>query len=142
MPGPFLIQERKMISGNRLKAAENLPALSNESFQPSSRPTFGLKQIFVGPNGLRAGWRVLMFISLFAVLLGGFVLIRAGGPEAFIIGQDVRAHPKGWVALLVACVLMQPAMLWYGVAWLRCRKLAELNEITKILDEMSRNSVP
>jgi hypothetical protein len=59
-----------------------------------------------------------------------------------IIGQDVRAHPKGWVALLVACVLMQPAMLWYGVAWLRRRKLAELNEVTKILDEMSRNSVP
>jgi hypothetical protein len=37
---------------------------------------------------------------------------------------------------------MQPAMLWYGVAWLRRRKLAELNEVTKILDEMSRNSVP
>jgi hypothetical protein len=59
-----------------------------------------------------------------------------------IIGQDVRAHPKGWVALLVACVLMQPAMLWYGAAWLRRRKLAELNEVTKILDEMSGNSVP
>jgi len=58
-----------------------------------------------------------------------------------IIGQDVRAHPKGWVALLVACVLMQPAMLWYGAAWLRRRKLAELNEVTKILDEMSGNSV-
>lgn len=72
-----------MISGNRLKAAENLPVLSNELFQPSSGPTFGLKHIFVGSNGLRAGWRVLMFIALFAVLLGGFVLIRAGGPEAF-----------------------------------------------------------
>jgi len=59
-----------------------------------------------------------------------------------IIGQDVRAHPKGWVALLVACVLMQPAVLWYGAAWLRRRKLAELNEVTKILDEMSGNSVP
>jgi hypothetical protein len=42
-----------------------------------------LNQILVGPNGLRAGWRVLMFIALLAVLFGGFVLIRAGGPEAF-----------------------------------------------------------
>jgi hypothetical protein len=31
-----------------------------------------------------------------------------------IIGQDVRAHPKAWVALLIACVPMQPVMLWYG----------------------------
>ena len=70
-----------MTIANRLKAAENLPVLSTESFQPSSHPTFGLKRIFVGPSGLRTGWRVLMFIALFGVLLGGFVLIRAGGPE-------------------------------------------------------------
>ena len=51
--------------------------------QPSPRPAFGLKAIFVGPNGLRAGWRLLMFLALFAVLFGGFVLIRAGGPQGF-----------------------------------------------------------
>src|SRR6202050_3828599 len=72
-----------MISTNPVKAAENLPVLATESFQPIPQPTFGVKQCFVGPNGLRAGWRVLMFIVLFAVLLGSFVLIRAGGPEAF-----------------------------------------------------------
>lgn len=72
-----------MTIANRPKTAENRPVVSTESFQPSSHPTFGLKKLFVGPNGLRAGWRVLMFIALFAVLLGGFVLIRAGGPQAF-----------------------------------------------------------
>jgi len=72
-----------MTFANPVKAAENVPALSTESFQPSSRAPFGFKQIFVGPNGLRAGWRMLMFIALVAILLGGFVLIRAGGPEAF-----------------------------------------------------------
>jgi uncharacterized protein len=72
-----------MTFANRPKADENLPVLSTESFQPSSHSTFGLKQIFVGPNGLRAGWRVLIFIALFAVLFGGFVLIRAGGPQGF-----------------------------------------------------------
>jgi membrane protease YdiL (CAAX protease family) len=81
--GPFVIQERKMTFANRLKAADNLPVLSTETFQPSSHPTFGVKLIFVGPNGLRAGWRVLMFITLFAVLFGSFVLIRAGGPQGF-----------------------------------------------------------
>jgi hypothetical protein len=59
-----------------------------------------------------------------------------------IIGQDVGAHPKEWVALLVVCVLMQPVLLWYGVAWLRRRKLAELNEVKQILDEMDERSVP
>src|SRR3984957_13171836 len=72
-----------MTFANSVKAAESLPVLSTEFFQPSSHPTFGLKQIFVGSNGLRAGWRILMFIALISVLLGGFVLIRAGGPEAF-----------------------------------------------------------
>src|SRR5208283_2582603 len=82
--GPFLIQEGKMTSANRLKAAENLPVLSTKAFQPSSRFTFGWKPIFVGPNGLRTGWRLLMFLALFGVLFGGFVLIRAGGPQGFL----------------------------------------------------------
>jgi|ERR1700733_868563 len=55
------------------------------------------------------------------------------------IGQDVRAHPKDWEVLLVACVLMQP-VIWYWAAWLRRRKLAELNEVRKTLDELDGNS--
>jgi hypothetical protein len=47
------------------------------------------------------------------------------------IGQDVKAHPKVWVVLLVACVLMQYPVIWYGAAWLRRRKLAELNEVKR-----------
>jgi len=72
-----------MTFANPVKASEIVPSLSTETSQPSSHAPFGLKQIFVGPNGVRAGWRVLMFIALVAILLGGFVLIRAGGPEAF-----------------------------------------------------------
>ena len=67
---------------NRLKTAENLP-VSSESLQPSSHPALGLKKIFVGSNGLRPGWRLLMFLALFGVLFGGFVLIRAGGLQGF-----------------------------------------------------------
>jgi membrane protease YdiL (CAAX protease family) len=66
---------------NRLNSAETLPELSIQPSQPSLPLT--LKLVFVGPNGLRAGWRILMFLMLFAVLLGGFVLIRTGGPQGF-----------------------------------------------------------
>jgi hypothetical protein len=37
---------------------------------------------------------------------------------------------------------MQPVLLWYGAGWLRRRKLAELNEVNKILDEMDGRSAP
>src|ERR1017187_10158643 len=70
-----------MTFANRPKAAENLPVLSTKTFPSSSRLTFGLKPVFVGPNGLRAGWRMLMFLALFGGLFGSFVLIRAGGPQ-------------------------------------------------------------
>jgi hypothetical protein len=58
-----------------------------------------------------------------------------------IIGQDVRAHPRDWVELLVVCVLMQP-VIWCWAAWLRRRKLAELNEVRTILDEMDGKNEP
>ena len=58
------------------------------------------------------------------------------------IGQDVKVHPRAWTALLVVCVLMQYPMIWYGAVWLRHRKLAELNEVRKIMDEMDEKSLP
>ncbi|MGA7696635.1 MAG: CPBP family intramembrane glutamic endopeptidase [Candidatus Sulfotelmatobacter sp.] len=72
-----------MTIANQLKSSENLPVVSTEAFPPGSRLTSRLKPIFVGPYGLRAGWRLLMFLALFAVLFGGFVLIKAGGPQGF-----------------------------------------------------------
>jgi len=33
-------------------------------------------------------------------------------------------------------------VIWYWADWLRRRKLAELNEVKKILDEMDGKSVP
>jgi hypothetical protein len=36
---------------------------------------------------------------------------------------------------------MQP-VIWYWAAWLRRRKLAELNEVKEILDEMDGKLVP
>lgn len=81
-----------MTFADRLKAAENVPALSKEAFRRNSHPTFWLKSLIVGPNGLRAGWRVLIFIALFAVLFGSFVLIRAGGPQGFLEQYRNQSH--------------------------------------------------
>ena len=78
-----------MALANRLKTADNLPVLSTEAVQPSSRPTFGLKPLFVRRGGLRAGWRLLIFVILVIVLVGGFLLVRNGGVQGF---RDAQKH--------------------------------------------------
>src|SRR5271167_1804653 len=78
-----------MTFANRLKTAENLPVLSTEALQPSFSLTFGLKPIFTGPNGLRAGWRLLIFVTLVVILLGSFLLIRNGGVQGF---REAQKH--------------------------------------------------
>ncbi len=78
-----------MTFANRLKIAEHLPVLSPEAFQPGSRLPFWLKPIVVGPNGLRAGWRLLMFVPLVVVLLGSFLLVRNGGVQGF---REAQKH--------------------------------------------------
>ena len=75
-----------MTIANRLKASEILPVISTDAFRPA------VKRTFVGPNGLRAGWRLLMFLALFAGLFGGFVLVEAGGPQAFLEKYRNQSH--------------------------------------------------
>lgn len=78
-----------MTYANTLKAANHVPALSTESPASSSRHASGFKSMFIGPNGLRAGWRLVIFYALVVTLLAGFVLIRTGGVEGF---RQKRAH--------------------------------------------------
>ena len=82
----------------------------------------------------------LLRISIYVSL--GWVIFCAALTAAnwTTIGQDVRAHPMHWVEVLVACVLMQP-VIWFWAARLRRRKLAELNEVKTILDELDEKSV-
>jgi hypothetical protein len=84
----------------------------------------------------------LLRISIYLSL--GWIIFCAALTAAnwATIGQDVKAHPKAWVVLLVVCVLMQYPVIRYWVDWLRRRKLAELNEVTKIMNEMDGKSVP
>jgi hypothetical protein len=82
----------------------------------------------------------LLRISIYVSL--GWIIFCAALTAAnwTTIRRDVIAHPKDWVELLVACVLMQPVM-WFWAAWLRRRKVAELNEVKNILNEMDGKSL-
>jgi len=44
-------------------------------------------------------------------------------------------HPTALFAMMLVIVLMLP-VIWLGVTWFRRRKVAELNEVTKLLEEM------
>jgi len=54
--------------------------------------SFSAWRIFIGPNGLRAGWRLLIFSALVVVLLGSFLLIRNGGVQGFKEAQKHAAE--------------------------------------------------
>jgi Na+/melibiose symporter-like transporter len=79
----------------------------------------------------------LLRISLYLSL--GWLIFCAALTAAnwATIGEDFKTHPKAWLVLLVACALMQYPVLWYGMVWIRRRKLAELKEVKNILDEMN-----
>jgi hypothetical protein len=82
-----------MTIANQLKAAENVPVLSTESYQPSPRLTFGLRPIFIGPNGLRAGWRLAHVPrSCLPFYLEVSFSSAAGGPQSFQEKYKNQSH--------------------------------------------------
>ena len=72
---------------SQLKAVE----YGLESTVPVSvpQPASGMRSLFVGPRGLRAGWRLLIFIGLLLVLFGGTALVRNGGLQGT---RDAKKH--------------------------------------------------
>jgi hypothetical protein len=48
---------------------------------------------------------------------------------------QVMAHPTACLVLMLVNVLML-RVIWFGAMWLRRRKVAELNEVTRLLEEM------
>ena len=77
-----------------------------------------MKPIFVGRNGLRAGWRLLIFVALVVVLLGSFLLIRSGGLQGLLEAQKhaaeitvtpllmFKSEAAAFVLLCVAALIM------------------------------------
>jgi CAAX protease family protein len=74
---------------------------------------FPLKTIFLGPHGIRAGWRLLLFLPAFVVFfliltgLGQFLLAgKLGAGGAFSSGVVIMGEGLGFVAALSAALLM------------------------------------
>jgi uncharacterized protein len=64
-----------------LNAGKNITPQSGATRQPGR--SFAFKGIFVGPHGIRAGWRLLLFAILIVIFLATGLLIRNGGVEGF-----------------------------------------------------------
>src|SRR6202161_4513323 len=67
-----------------------VPAAAEE-FRPSAqRSRSGIENIFMGPHGIRAGWRLLLFILLMFVCLKGegFTLKHVPGVDAWFKAQN------------------------------------------------------
>jgi membrane protease YdiL (CAAX protease family) len=60
---------------------------SPEVFKPCAPLESGVKSIFFGMDGLRAGWRLLTFLAIVVLLLAVFVLIRSGGVQGLLNRQ-------------------------------------------------------
>jgi uncharacterized protein len=113
---------------------------SGGNFQPSSSPAFAGTSIFLGPNGIRAGWRLLMFLmiaAIFGLALRSLVRALVHAPHAGGISPASAALGEGTVllALLLAGALMAKverrsmahyalpaqgafgAEFWQGVLW-------------------------
>lgn len=97
-----------MTFANRLKAAKHAPLLLTES-RSGSRPdpAYGLKPIFFGPNGLRAGWRLLIFLALLGVPAASLLFIarsHASGRDQITITPFLMGANEV-IVLLILCVV-------------------------------------
>jgi uncharacterized protein len=94
----------------------SLPAAAGE-FHPAGAQRPGMQNVFMGPNGMRAGWRLLIFILLWFASIAAeqFTLKHIPGVDAWFKAQDanvftppVAIATEGimLLALLVATAVM------------------------------------
>jgi hypothetical protein len=93
--------------------------MSNMGFAPNVASSDAVTRTFVELWHKRVAARIrLLQISIYLSI--GWIIFCAALTAAnwTTIGQDVGAHPKSWVALLVVCMLMQiPGdLVWGGLA--------------------------
>jgi uncharacterized protein len=87
--------------------AEETPILPTKPLRARFHLTSGLKPIFTGPSGLRAGWRLLIFLALLGVPAAGLLAIahaRGGRPEQVTVTPFLMGANEGLV-LLILCLV-------------------------------------
>src|SRR5271156_1670822 len=83
-----------------------LPAPVGE-FHPAGAQRSGMENIFMGPSGIRSGWRLLLFIFLMFACLKAevFTLKHVPGLDAWSKGQDPNVFVPA-VAILSEGILL------------------------------------
>jgi len=86
--------------------ASGLPAPVGE-LHPSGAPRSGMENIFMGPGGIRSGWRLLIFIFLMLACLKaeGFTLKHIPGVDAWFKAQDPNVFTPA-IAILSESILL------------------------------------
>jgi uncharacterized protein len=82
------------------------PSPSGEPSPPPVPPSHAAYGVFLGPNGLRAGWRLLVFLALTSLI--GFALVVAIGPlvRRFHPPGVLTGEGTGFLAALGASLIM------------------------------------
>jgi uncharacterized protein len=88
---------------------------------PASRKSNGFRKIFIGPNGIRAGWRVAMFLLLFFAF--EFVLVQRGLQSIPRFAQVAKQAQKGGVLTSDYLFIFESASLAmvFLAAWVMSR---------------------
>jgi uncharacterized protein len=90
-------------------------ALTNEDPLLSTPPSFGeqVRSVLIGPHGLRSGWRLLVYLAMFAALAFLFVFVTGR-----VFPEARQKSPPVWVgAMGEFCVLMAAII----PAWIMAR---------------------
>ena len=84
--------------------SENGPDFTSvEVPPPPASSTSGILKIFIGPTGLRAGWRLLIYLAMFAALYAGLsTLVQLIHPKPL---------PLMWLLLVGDSLLLVSAVL-------------------------------
>jgi hypothetical protein len=80
------------------------------------------------------GLQIAIYLAIGWLVFGA---VLAGANWA-TIRLAFRAHPAAFFAMMVFIVLML-RLIWFGVMWFRRLKVAELNEVTRLLEEIKAN---
>jgi membrane protease YdiL (CAAX protease family) len=85
---------------------DSVPAPPAVPPEPRSKPN-PLRQVFWGPNGLRALWRLLIFVAIvFGIEFGIVKLLHSGHVQLFTASATMLRDGIGFLVVLVAAAIM------------------------------------
>lgn len=82
------------------------PIIETSSPEGGLANTALIQQIFMGPNGLRAGWRLAIYVAAFLVLLSAIFLVLP-----YLVPPSRGRVPPLWMFLVRECISLISAVL-------------------------------